>query len=97
MTNPLPAAYRLLARRTRRKGSDKPRCKCGRVGKYTDGIQYFCEVCLGDSKVSLTMTRPRLCPVCGAHVKNWREVFGKEHTCVEPTETWEHDREVKGE
>ena len=23
----------------------------------------------------------RLCPKCGAHMANWKEVFGTDHTC----------------
>lgn len=25
--------------------------------------------------------RNKLCPCCGANVKNWQEVFGEEHKC----------------
>ena len=53
-----------------------------------------------------TPTPAQLCPQCGAHLANWREIKGEKHYCPEPEETMEqaladayhdigeHDREA---
>jgi len=28
------------------------------------------------------MDKEELCPVCKAHLENWKEMFGEEHHCI---------------
>ena len=47
---------------------------CGQTSRRPPRFPVICPMC---GKV----VRPELCPKCGAHLMNWKETFGEDHTC----------------